>query len=124
MSAALPIAVIDDDPAICVSIECLLRSLGYRVATFPSAEAFLGSEAIRDYVCVISDVQMEGGMSGIELAGRLKATGGMPPIILISAFADAKVQADAKQAGARCLLKKPFDGGSLIACLDDIVERR
>jgi FixJ family two-component response regulator len=109
------IAIVDDDHAVCVSLDGLMRAYGYRIEMFGSAEAFLASEAAKTAACVVSDVQIEGGMSGIELASRLKAAGpSAPPIFLISAFADEDVQKQAKEAGARLLFKKPFDCCQLI----------
>ena len=108
------IAVIDDDHAVCVSLDGLMRSYGYRIEMFGSAEAFLASDALETAACVVSDVQIEGGMSGIELARRLKEIASAPPIFLISAFADEDVQKQAKDAGARLLFKKPFDCCQLV----------
>lgn len=116
MSAPPLIAVIDDDESVRVSLEGLVRSLGHRVCSFASAEAYLGARAACD--CVISDLQMPGGMDGIELIEALAASGDATPVILITAFADAHIKARAEKAGAACCLKKPFDGAKLIDCLN------
>ena len=108
------VAIVDDDHAVCVSLDGLMRAYGYRIEMFGSAEAFLASDALKTAACVVSDVQIEGGMSGIELARRLKEIASEPPIFLISAFADEDVQKRAKDAGARLLFKKPFDCCQLI----------
>lgn len=108
------IAIVDDDHAVCVSLDGLMRAYGYRIEMFGSAEAFLASDALKMAACVVSDVQIEGGMSGIDLARRLKEIASAPPIFLISAFADEGVQKRAKDAGARLLFKKPFDCCQLI----------
>ena len=117
MSAPPLIAVIDDDESIRVSLEGLVRSLGYKVCSFAAAEAYLRAEARAASDCVISDVQMPGGMDGIELIETLAASGDTTPVILITAFADAHIKARAEKAGAAGFLKKPFDGGKLIDCL-------
>ena len=108
------VAIVDDDHAVCVSLDGLMRAYGYRFEMFGSAEACLASDALKTAACVVSDVQIEGGMSGIELARRLKEIASAPPIFLISAFADEDVQKRAKDAGARLLFKKPFDCCQLI----------
>ena len=81
------IAIVDDDEAVCQATGSLLRSLGYRVATFLTAEEFLNSGQLREISCLITDVQMP-GMSGIELQARLKAEGHPFPVIVITAFPD------------------------------------
>ncbi|MBP0495176.1 response regulator transcription factor [Pararoseomonas indoligenes] len=111
------IAVVDDDEGMRRSLDGLVRSLGYRVATFSSAEAFLSSAERDGSACVISDVQMP-GMSGVELTEAISASGACTPVILISAFLDDRVTAQARAAGVRCFLRKPFDGDRLISCLD------
>lgn len=114
------ISVVDDDEGVRTSLDGLVRSLGYRVETFGSAEDFLGSNARTACDCVISDVQIEGGMSGIQLAREITPSG--TPVILISAFADEAVQIKAAAAGAYCLLKKPFNCEKLIDCIDGALE--
>jgi FixJ family two-component response regulator len=117
--AATPlISIVDDDQSMRASLEGFVRSLGHHVRSFPSAELFLGSEVRVTTACIISDLQMPGGMSGVEMAERLAANGNAPPVILISAFADASVHARAARAGVLCVLKKPFDGDELINWLD------
>ncbi len=122
MTAQPLISVVDDDEGVRRSLDGLVRSLGYRVEMFDSAESFLGSHCATDSQCVISDVQMPGGMSGIELTQTMGDRGVITPVILISAFADDKVRTEAREAGAHCFLKKPFDGEALIACLDKALE--
>lgn len=117
MSAAPLISVVDDDASVRASLEGLIRSLGYRVASFESAAAFLESDARAETACVISDVQMP-GMTGLELTQALVAVEGAPPVILMSAFAEDGARARAEQAGAVCFLQKPFSGDSLIGCLE------
>jgi FixJ family two-component response regulator len=111
------IAVIDDDASVRVGTENLLSSLGYDVQTFPSSEEFLRCHLRYDISCVIADVRMP-GMSGLELLTLLITQGHRLPFILITAFSDETVRAEALSAGAICLLTKPFDKASLVQCLD------
>lgn len=111
------IAVIDDDEAVRVSLDGLIRSYGYGVRLYESALAFLNCAERAAADCVISDVQMP-GMTGIELKEALVASGSPTPVILISAFVDDISQARAEQAGVTCYLKKPFTGQGIIDCLN------
>jgi FixJ family two-component response regulator len=67
----LIIAVIDDDPAIRDALSSLIRSSGYRVRLFASAEQFLRENAALPADCIITDIQMP-GMNGLELQRRLR----------------------------------------------------
>lgn len=111
------IAIVDDDESMRVSLKGLVRSLGYAVETYPSADAFLASPAARTCACIISDIQMP-GLSGLELQERIRALRPGTPFIFITAFGDERTQARALQAGANCFLRKPFDGATLVACIE------
>ena len=117
MSQAPLIAVVDDDEAVRASLEALIRSLGHRVATFASAAAFLASEVSSGADCLISDVQMP-GLSGFDLQLALGERGLATPVILITAFDDARARARGLALGAACFLKKPFSGDSIVKCLE------
>jgi FixJ family two-component response regulator len=111
------IAIIDDDASVRASTSSLVRSHGYTVHTFASAQEFLLSERLNDTSCVISDVRMP-EMSGVELQGHLLSRGHSVPFIFITAFPDETNIARAKKAGAICFLTKPFDALRLMACVD------
>ena len=112
------IAVIDDDGGMRISLDCLLRSLGYRTALFESAEAFLvdGGAVLTD--CVISDIAIPGGMSGLELARWLADERPGIPVILVSGFVNKRSREEAEALGVEALLAKPFDDEMLISILN------
>jgi len=117
------VAIIDDDASVRATTDSLVRSLGYIVNTFASAEEFLRSNRLDDLSCVIADVQMP-GMSGVELQGHLLTQGEHVPFIFVTAFPDERVRAQALRAGAICYLTKPFDEDSLIQGLQAALKKR
>jgi FixJ family two-component response regulator len=116
------VAIIDDDASVRATTDSLVRSLGYLVHTFASAEEFLRSNRLDDLSCVIADVQMP-GMSGVELQTHLLTQGYRVPFIFFTAFPDERVRSQALSAGAICYLTKPFDGDSLIQGLQDALKK-
>ena len=64
------IAIVDDDDSFRRATMSFIRSLGYAVLQFSSAEAFLKSDQWHDADCLISDVQMP-SMNGVDLQGKL-----------------------------------------------------
>ena len=122
MSTLSIISVIDDDESVRAATNNLLRSHGYTVHTFASAEEFLRSAHLNDTSCVIADVQMS-VMSGLELLTMMRAQGYRVPFIFITAFPDESVRARALRAGAICFLAKPFAGPTLINCLGTALKR-
>jgi len=107
------IAVVDDDASIRAATDSLLRSRGYAVFTFESAEDFLQSAELNGTSCVITDVRMP-VMGGIELQAILRAQGSTVPFIFITAFPEVVVRTQAMNGGATCFLTKPFDAPTLI----------
>jgi FixJ family two-component response regulator len=111
------IAVVDDDGSVRAATCNLVRSLGYIVHAFASAEEFLQSPHLNETSCVIADVQMP-AMSGLELQSYLISKGYRLPFIFITAFSVEKARVSAMKAGAIAFLTKPFAGEALIDCLD------
>ena len=121
MSTVSVISVVDDDASVRAATSKFLRSHGYTVQAFSSAEDFLRSGRLNDTSCVIADLQMP-GMSGLELLKMIRAQGYGVPFIFITAFPDETTRARALQAGAICFLSKPFAGPTLINCLGVALE--
>jgi len=117
------ISIVDDDRVVREAIESLVTSLGFLACTFPSAQAFLQSPLVAETSCLISDVQMP-DINGLELQGRLTDLGLSIPTIFITAYPNDAVRARVLEAGAICFLHKPFDGQSLIQCIDNALNRQ
>lgn len=117
------IAVIDDDSSIRAAINSLLRSRGYAVLTFGSAENFLQSAELNAIACMITDVQMP-VMGGIELQAMLRAQGCTVPFVFITAFPEAAVHMQAMNGGATCFLTKPFDAPTLFEYVEIALSAR
>jgi FixJ family two-component response regulator len=100
----------------------LLRSLGFAVCAFASAEEFLASPRLGDTSCLVADVQMP-GMSGLDLQDELAARNRHLPIIFITAFPEERIRKRAESAGAIGFFGKPIDSGALIQCLTGAVKR-
>lgn len=116
------ISIIDDDEAVRVATESLVRSLGFGATTFASAEEFLNSERLQETSCVITDVNMP-GMTGVELQSHLLAQGHNLPMIFITAFPEERTRQRVNAAGAVGFLSKPFDGRAMIQCIDKALGR-
>jgi len=111
------IAIVDDDEALREAMRSLVRSLGYGVSTFGSAEEFLNSEQVSDTSCLITDLHMP-GLSGLDLQDRLIARGHRIPVIFITGFPNDSVRARAMKAGALAFLIKPINCNQLVDHLE------
>jgi FixJ family two-component response regulator len=121
MSESCLIAVVDDDEAIREATESLIRSVGFRVVVYASAEDFLRSSHLPVTACLIVDVRMP-GMSGLELQRQLTTAHYAIPIIFITAHGDAATRARALRAGAVAFLDKPFSDEVLLGAVQGALQ--
>jgi FixJ family two-component response regulator len=112
------ISVVDDDASVRESLESLIRSVGFAVKVFASAEDFLNSPRVLETNCLILDVRLP-GMDGIELHRHLLAKKWKVPVIFITAHASEEhIRAQALKSGAVGYLIKPFSEESLLDAID------
>ncbi|HYC13111.1 MAG TPA: response regulator FixJ [Stellaceae bacterium] len=115
MSIEAAVCVVDDDAAIRDSLAILLEANGFKVASYPSAEAFLASPA-SGLGCVLVDVRMP-GMGGIEFEEEMARRGSRIPLIVMTGHADVALAVRAMKAGAVDFVEKPFDEQALLAAV-------
>jgi FixJ family two-component response regulator len=123
MSAAPLISIVDDDDSLRNSLNNLIRSVGFVVQGFSSAEAFLKSNQLHDTACLILDVRMP-GMSGLELQRQLVGTNCGIPIIFITSHGDDNARTQALEAGAVDFLYKPFREEALLNAIHTALQSK
>ncbi|MDX6501504.1 MAG: hypothetical protein QOG23_4764 [Blastocatellia bacterium] len=107
------VAIVDDDDAVRVALEGLLRSAGLTARAYESAEEFIRSGQQSQVSCLIADIRMP-GMSGLELQAKLNSENCKVPIVFITAHGDAQMRLQALRAGAVEFLAKPFNDEVLL----------
>jgi len=110
------IAVIDDSESVRRSIGSLLRSHGFVVASYESADAFLADRS--DVSCIVTDVEMP-GMTGVDLYETLRARNDETPVIFITAVARQHVRH--RLGSEPHVLTKPFDASELTDCIRQVL---
>ena len=95
----------------------LMRSAGYEVQTFASADDLLNSGSLEETECLILDIQMP-GTDGLELQRRLRSDGHRIPIIFITAYGDDLLRQRVINRGALDMLNKPFEAAIILAALE------
>ena len=113
MPDAANIAVVDDDESVRLALTALLRSLGYDVHGYASAEALLADNPLSRFACIVTDIQMP-SMSGIELKERLTEVKYLRPVIMITARHEPDLERRALASGAFCFLRKSVEPRELI----------
>ena len=105
--------VIDDDDQVRTSLARLLRSAGWEVEGFASAQAFTQRLPFEGVGCVLLDVQMP-GMSGPELQKQMLAMDVSLPIVYLTGHADVPMSVTAMKNGAMDILLKPAEDEVLL----------
>jgi FixJ family two-component response regulator len=112
--------VVDDDAATLRAGGRLLRQQGYAGVLRPSAEAFASRVDFGSAFCVIFDINLNNGRSGIELTHRLRDGGHVVPVIYMTGNDSPAVREAALEFGCLAYLIKPVSARSLIEQLERV----
>src|SRR5258708_35547963 len=100
MSEKNPIVlVVDDDASVREAIRSLIRSVGWQVETFGSAQEFLCSRRSDAPGCLVLDVRLP-GLSGLALQRELAAADIQIPIVFMTGDGDIPITVHALKACA------------------------
>jgi FixJ family two-component response regulator len=111
------IAVVDDEFSVRRALWRLLRSNGYRVETYATAEQLLDALPGHDFDCVLLDLHLP-GLSGLEALYRIEARAGALPVIVITGDSTPKLRERALAGRAADCLIKPVDVAVLLASIE------
>jgi DNA-binding NtrC family response regulator len=115
------ILVVDDERAICIAIQRLLRGRGYEVDTAGSAEEAIERVGQRAPHLVITDLNLH-RLSGMELLRWVRQHAPETAVIMITAFGSEKIAVEAMKLGAVDYVPKPFDNDELQLVVERALE--
>jgi CheY-like chemotaxis protein len=107
MSNLKKILVVDDDPVVGRSFDRVLSGKGYAVITAANGEEAMSKLSAETYDMVFTDIRMP-GMSGIEVAERVKASQPWLPVVIVTGYGTQDNEARAEAAGVSGFLRKPL----------------
>src|SRR5438094_7328490 len=107
------VSVVDDDESLRRSLGNLLRSVGFGVQTFASAEEFLRSAQRENTRCLVLDLRLA-GMSGLDLLRHLAVRDSPIRVVILTAHGDEETRRRSLQAGAVAFLAMPFPSEALL----------
>jgi PAS domain S-box-containing protein len=111
------IMVVEDEGVVALQIKEALEGMGYEVPGI----ALTGEEAIGKVLdmepdLVLMDIQLKGGLNGVQAAGRIRARLDVP-IVYLTAFSDAETLEQAQLTEPYGYVLKPFEERSLHAII-------
>jgi FixJ family two-component response regulator len=110
------VCVVDDDPSVCKAMGRLIKSAGFKVKTYDSAQRFLDENHTTEPDLLVLDVRMP-GMNGLDLQNHLAASGRAIPIVFITAHENGRAKTTAMAKGAVAFFQKPFDEKDLLGAI-------
>lgn len=113
--------VVDDEQALCEILQFNLQANGYEVETANSAEEAVGMRIDR-FDLLLLDVMMD-GMSGFELAKKLRAEGLSLPIIFLTAKDGEDDRVKGLDIGGDDYIAKPFAIREVLARIAAVLRR-
>ena len=127
----LPVVqLVDDEAVVRDALAWLLRTRRLLTEAHASAEAFeallaqRGEALLNAPGCVLLDMRMPGGMSGLQLFERLSARGltELLPVIFLTGHGDVATAVEAIQRGAFDFVEKPFSDNALVDRIERALE--
>lgn len=122
----LTVAICDDEIEQIAELRRLLeqwaaqRSVALTVDSYVSGESFLFSYPDRPCSLLLLDIEMD-GLSGMELAQKLRGQGDMLPIVFVTGYSE--YMGDGYEVEALHFLVKPVDRVRLFSVLDRYLDR-
>lgn len=107
--------LLDDDESLRTAVSRVLRAAGYEVRAYASSAEFLLARDGAMRGCLLLDVRMPGGPSGLELHKALLRQGETLPVIFMTGHGDIPMSVQAIKAGAFDFLTKPVRREPLLA---------
>ncbi len=117
-----PILVVDDDPALGQMLEDVLVHEGYRPIVCAQAEEALEVSKTESFQLAFVDIHLP-GMSGLELAAKLKEQNAEREIVFITGSSTVDHAVQAIKLGAYDYLRKPFTLTEFRFCLKRFQEK-
>jgi len=119
------ILLVEDEEVVRSLARAILTNHGFRVLEAASGvQALALWEKHRERIdLLLSDIVMPEGISGSELAGRLRAANDGLPVLLVSGYAPGELQNRQAVSGAR-FLAKPYSPQKLVRAVRECLDER
>lgn len=117
-----PILLVDDEVELRSALREALEGDGYTVDDADSTPSALARISRKHYPVIITDLNMPGGPSGLDLIAAVKAQDPKTLCIVITGYATLGASIEAIKRGAYDFIQKPFKVEELEAVLDRALE--
>ena len=114
--------VVEDEPSLALTLADRLLAEGYRVEVRGDGETALDAARETPFDLVILDVMLP-GIDGFEVCRELRRTGGLIPVLMLTARSEVVDKVVGLKLGADDYLTKPFEMAELLARVEALLRR-
>ena len=119
-SSPFTVAVLDDEAKFRQAQTRLLKTHGFKVATFETGNELLAAFARERFACVLLDLHMP-GMTGFDVLAELATQERRPPVIVITGHDEPGNALRVRALGAMEYLLKPVDESRLLTAINSVL---
>jgi len=112
--------IVDDNEAVCESLQWLLSSIDIPVEIFFSAEEFLNACSMGMWGCLVLDLYLP-RMDGIALLKELRERKIQLPVIIVSGRTEKLSSLYTSYASIVAAFKKPANPDKLLAAIQQVL---
>jgi FixJ family two-component response regulator len=117
------VVVLDDDSSMISGLDRLLTSHGYKVRLHQDPDTFFSEGLPTVPACLLLDINLNHGKSGIDVHAELLRRGWHLPTIFLTGHWNVQEVVNAIRSGADGFLTKPFDPSELLTAVAEALER-
>jgi two-component system response regulator DctR len=118
----LNLYIVDDDKDVRESLSALFIARRYRVQAFESGESFLSNAETGSCGCVLLDIDMDPGMSGLNVFDELRKQGSPLVVTLLSGVLNVPTAAAYMEKGVFYCLEKNCAESFLLQRVEQAME--
>lgn len=122
-AVAATVLIVDDDASLREALSDLFQSIGLQTRMFASAAELMQSKLPDTPSCLVLDIRLPGGMSGLDFQTQLMRSNINIPIIIMTGHGDIPMSVRAMKAGAVDFLAKPFRDQDMLDAVAQAIER-
>ena len=118
------ILIIEDEPVVWALLKRIVQEMGHEVDVASDGPKGLEMALQKNYAVIVSDLQMPGATSGLDLIRRLRDAQPTTPILVVSGYPSPEALGECEKLGITDFLTKPFEMTFVRASIDKILKAK
>ena len=103
------ILIIEDEPVVISLLKRIIGAMGHEVVLAADGQQGLDLARRENIGIIVSDLQMPGDPSGMDLIRKLRSTKPQCPIVIVSGYPSPEAMGECEKLGITDFLTKPFE---------------